>query len=205
MRSHLVLATLISLALGCSRTPNRTPQPRRPTAAPSAATPSAAAPSAAAPEATPTAAAPPPATPTAATPEETPTAAPSHAAPPTAVLAPQRWPGEATSLADAAGQASAIVVARLGALGRPSAAAMEVTAFDATRWTVNRTLRGTPQGPLTLALRVQTLPADQVEQVPRPGEDYVLFLAGGSNGVTEIRKIVPATPENLTRVEQVAR
>ncbi len=138
-------------------------------------------------------------------PEETPTAAPSHAASPPAVLAPQRWPGEATSLADAAGQASAIVVARLGTLGRPSAAAMEVTAFDTTRWTVNRTLRGTPQGPLTLALRVQTLPADQVEQVPRPGEDYVLFLAGGSNGVTEIRKIVPATPANVTRVEQVTR
>ncbi len=195
MRSHAILATLISLALGCSRTPDRTSQPRRPTAATSAVTPSAAAP-----EATPH-----PATPSAPTAEATPAAAPSPAAPPPAVLAPQRWPGDATSLADAAGQASAIVVARLGALGTPSAPTMEVTNFSATRWTVNRALRGTLQGALTLALRVQTLPADRVEQVPRPGEDYVLFLAGGSNGAAEIRKVVPATPANVTRAEQAAR
>ncbi len=178
MRRHLILTALIALTLSCSRTPERSARPRRATATtPPAAT-----------------------TPQPATPSATPSAAPT----PAAAAIPQRWTGEADALPDAAQQASAIVVARLVALGAPAVGAPEVTAFNATRWTVDRALRGALEGGVSLKLRVQTLPADRVEQVPLPGQLYVVIVGGGSSDATEIRKLLPATPENLARIEQLA-
>lgn len=172
MRSHALLAALLTLALGCTREPARSRPPRRP-AAPTSAAPTAATPS-----------------------------VPDREPPPAAVV--QRWTGEGESLAASAGQAATIVVAQLGALGMPTAGSPEVTTFPASRWTVIRSLKGSLQGEVTLRLSVQTLPVDRVEQVPRPNERYVLFMGEGAEGATQIRKVLPATPANLTQLDALA-
>jgi len=126
-------------------------------------------------------------------------------APVAAPAVPQRWTGEADALEAAAQEARAIVVARLDRLGAPTLGAAETSAFNAMTWTVSRSLKGALEGEVTLRLSVQTLPATRVEQVPRPNESYVLFVGGGSLGANQIRKLLPNTPENLARVEPLAR
>jgi len=176
MRSLLLLTTLIAVTLSCTREPERSRRPARraptPAAAPTAADATAASSSSV-------------------TAPEAPAAAPA---------VPQRWTGEADALGEAAQQAGAIVVARLESLGAPTLGGAETTAFNATTWTVSRSLKGALEGEVRLRLTVQTLPAARVEQVPRPGESFVLFVGGGSAGANQIRKILPGTPENVAQV-----
>lgn len=190
MRSHLLLTSLIALTLSCTREPERTRRPRARAPTPAATPP-------AAPGATTSDAATSSAVTSGVTAPEAPEAAPT---------APQRWPGEADALGDAAQQARAIVVARLDRLGVPTltAGATETTAFNATTWTVSRSLKGSLEGEVRLRLSVQTLPAERVEQVPRPGESYVVFVGGGSAGANQIRKLLPGTPENVSQVVALA-
>ena len=197
MRNHLLLATLVALALSCTREPERTRRPRRPAAATATTT-------------TTTTTAVNAATDAGATADD---AAGDvvrisntvfHEPPPLPPTVPQHWTGQAESLEASSRQAGAIVVARLEELGVPTLGAAEVSAFNATRWTVTRSLKGSLSGEVTLQLAVQTLPAERVEQVPRPGESYVLFVGGGSEGATLIRKVLPGTDENIAQVAPLA-
>ena len=190
MRSYLLLTTLIALSLSCTREPERTRRPRARAPADVAAT------------VTP----PGPTTSVAATADAATSGVMAPEAPVAAPPVPQRWTGEADALGDAAQQARAIVVARLDRLGVPTltAGAAEATAFNATTWTVSRSLKGSLEGEVRLRLSVQTLPAERVEQVPRPGESYVVFVGGGSAGANQIRKLLPGTPENVSQVVALA-
>lgn len=117
----------------------------------------------------------------------------------------ERLSGRRISNDDAVKSADGIVVGKIDSLGEAEPGASGQKYYGHVKVSVLRTIKGRAAGEtLDMSLKVQVVSQRVAEEVPRPGQEYIIFLNRPAPGVANAIKLLAANTRNLDHITSLA-
>lgn len=98
-------------------------------------------------------------------------------------------------------EAKDIIVGKFTALGYPGSDASGEDFYEQGQVEVISALRGSLAGTLRVGYSVRTVPGKDQEIPPVVGTEYIMFIQKLGPNECEIKKLLPATDENITKIK----
>jgi hypothetical protein len=117
----------------------------------------------------------------------------------------EHFVGRHIDLASAIDSAETVVLAQLTSAGQADPGPPGQAFHYGAKATILRDFHGNLAGQQTMSFSVQRFPDEIAEATPVEGEAYLLFLQRQPDGVLHVIKILPATSENIQRLEESLR